>query len=56
MVDIILILLGIIIFVGGLYFLIKDNKDMQSRNIYIITTLVGAVIIAYMLVKILFLK
>lgn len=49
--NIIILLVGLLIFGGGLYYLLKERVDRQSRNIYGITTVVGAVIIIAVVVK-----
>lgn len=35
---------GLAILGGGLYYLVKDKEDRESRKIYLITALVGAAI------------
>lgn len=37
-------LIGLLIFGCGLYYLVKEKEDKESRTIYTITTIVGAVI------------
>lgn len=44
MIKIIGALIGLLIFGCGLYYLIKEKEDKESRTIYTITTIVGAVI------------
>ena len=42
---IIALIAGLAILIGGLYYFIKDKEDSESRKIYLITVLVGAVIL-----------
>ncbi len=38
------ILIGIIIFIGGMYYYIKEKSDIESRKIYGIASVIGIVI------------
>lgn len=51
--NIVGLLIGILIAIAGIYYLIKETDDKESRRIYGITTAVGAVIMVVMIVKIL---
>lgn len=44
MIKIIGLLIGLLIFGFGIYYLIKEKNDKESRKIYTVTTVVGAVI------------
>ena len=52
MITILALLVGLFILGGGIYFLAKEKADRESRTIYLITTLVGAVIVLGDVVKI----
>lgn len=52
--NVIGIIIGILIFCAGIYYLGKEKDDFESRKIYGITTAIGAVIVLFMLVKIIF--
>lgn len=51
MVTIVGLVIGILLLVGGLYYLIKEKEDKESRNIYMIAILIGIVITAVCVVK-----
>ena len=51
MITILALLVGLFILGGGIYFLAKEKADRESRKIYLITTLVGAVIVLGDVVK-----
>ena len=44
--------IGLMILGAGIYYLVKEKEDRESRKIYSITTVVGAVITIFMVVKI----
>ena len=44
MIKIIGLLIGLLIFGFGLYYLVKEKDDKESRTIYTVTMVVGAVI------------
>ncbi|OPX92559.1 MAG: hypothetical protein A4E53_00424 [Pelotomaculum sp. PtaB.Bin104] len=46
------LLVGIAILGAGLYYLIKEKDDKESRKIYSIVSIVGAVILIGIIVKI----
>lgn len=43
--TIFLIIIGIAIFVGGLYYLLKEKKDPEARKIYTVVTVIGIAIL-----------
>ncbi|MDO4315002.1 MAG: hypothetical protein Q4C45_04440 [Oscillospiraceae bacterium] len=49
--SIIILLVGLLILGGGLYYLVKAPADQESRRIYGITAAVGAVIVIAAVVK-----
>lgn len=51
MVTVIGLIVGILILAGGLFYLIKEKEDKESRNIYLIATLIGAVITVVCVIK-----
>lgn len=53
MIKIIGLLIGLLIFGFGLYYLVKEKEDRESRTIYTITCIVGAVIVIGVLVLLL---
>ncbi len=52
-ISIIGIIIGALIAVFGLYYLVKEREDPESKKIYGIITAVGAVIFVAMLIKLL---
>ena len=44
MIKIIGLLIGLLIWGFGLYYLMKEKNDKESRTIYTVTTVIGAVI------------
>lgn len=50
-ITIIALLIGILIFGAGIYYLMKDKDDAESRKIYTITTIIGAVIVIGVIIK-----
>lgn len=44
MANVIGLIIGILVLIGGLFYLIKEKEDMESRKIYLVVTLIGAVI------------
>jgi len=53
-ISIIGMLIGIMVVVFGLYYLIKERDDSESRKIYSIISGIGGVVFIAMLVKLLF--
>lgn len=49
--NIIALIIGVMIFGAGIYYLIKEKDDRESKKIYAITTAAGAVIIAGFIIK-----
>ncbi|MCC8025520.1 MAG: LPXTG cell wall anchor domain-containing protein [Clostridium sp.] len=45
------LVVGLMILGGGLFYFIKEKKDKESRKIYLITTLIGAVIVIGVVIK-----
>lgn len=52
--NVIGLIIGIMILGAGIYYLVKEKNDKESKKIYAITTVVGAVIVVFVLVKWLF--
>lgn len=50
--NIVAFLVGLLIFGGSIYYLIKENKDTESRKIYGCISLIGIIIVVIMLIKI----
>lgn len=53
-ISIIGMLIGIMVVVFGLYYLIKERDDSESRKIYSIISGIGGVVFIAMLVKLIF--
>lgn len=51
-ITIALLIIGIMVLAGGLYYLIKEKHDKESRGIYTVTTVIGAVIVIGTVIKI----
>lgn len=49
--NIIGIIIGIAVCIGGVYYLVKEKNDTESKKIYLIFTLIGALILIGMLIK-----
>lgn len=52
MVERIAVVIGVMLIAAGAYYRIKERHDRESRNIYSITLVIGAVITVGALVKI----
>ena len=50
--EIIALIIGIMMFLGGIYYLIKEKNDIESRKIYLIASFVGLVITLAAVIKI----
>ena len=50
--NVIALIIGLLIFSGGLYYLVKEKNDRESKKIYGIATAVGALIASGFIVKI----
>lgn len=51
-ITIALLIIGIMVLAGGLYYLIKEKHDKESRGIYTVTTVISAVIVIGAVIKI----
>lgn len=49
--NIIGILIGMLIICFGIYYLIKEKNDIESKKIYTITSVVGIIILVVMVIK-----
>lgn len=49
------ILIGISVIIGGIYYLVKEKGDKESRKIYSVVTAIGTLILIGMIIKILIL-
>ena len=49
--NIIGFVIGILILIAGIYYLVKEKADKESRKIYGITTATGAVVTVFVIVK-----
>ena len=49
--NIVGLFIGVAVLCGGLYYLVKEKKDKQSRKIYSIFSGIGAAIIIFMIIK-----
>ncbi len=47
-----LLVIGVLILCGGLYYLFRETQDIEARKIYIWTSLVGAALTVGVVVKI----
>lgn len=47
-----LLMIGIMVLIGGVYFLIREKADPESRKIYLITIAAGIIIIIGVIAKI----
>lgn len=52
LVKVIALLIGILIMGAGIYYLMTEKNDKDSKKIYMITTIVGLVIIVIDFIKI----
>lgn len=51
-VEIIILVIGIAILAAGLYYWVKEKTDLESKKIYSIVSIIGAVIIIAAVFKI----
>ena len=51
--TIVALVVGLAVLCGGVYYFIKEKNDRESRKIYGVVTAAGAVIIAFVVVRIL---
>lgn len=49
-----LLIIGVMVLIGGIYFLVKEKDDPESRKIYLITIIGGIIIILGVILKIAF--
>lgn len=49
--NIIALLVGLLIFGAGIYYLLKEKEDSESKKIYGVTIAVGVVIVMGILIK-----
>ncbi len=43
----IFMIIGIMLFIGGIYYMIKDKNDSESKKIYLTVLVIGIVIAAF---------
>ena len=48
------IIIGLLVLAAGIYFLVKEKADPESKKIYTIVTVIGAVIIVAALLMLVF--
>ena len=48
------IIIGLLVLAAGIYFLVKEKADLESKKIYTIVTVIGAVIIVAALLMLIF--
>ncbi len=41
-----MLLIGVSVLLGGVYYLVKERNDKESKNIYTITIIAGIILIA----------
>ena len=51
-ITIVFLIAGAAIFIGGLYYMLKERHDAQSKKIYVATSLIGAAVTAATVLKI----
>lgn len=51
-VEIIAVVIGMMLVCAGVYYLIKEKNDVESKKIYTVTLLIGVLIIIGALIKI----
>ncbi len=49
--NIIGFLIGLMIVIAGIYYLIKEKDDKESKKIYSIITIIGLVITVFVIIK-----
>ena len=54
MITIIGLLIGILVFGAGLYYLFKDKEDKEAKKIYTVTAVIGLIIAVVAVLRILF--
>ncbi len=53
-ISIIGIIIGVMILGTGIYYLAKEKHDSESKKIYTITSVIGAVLVIAMILKLIF--
>lgn len=53
--NIVGILIGISVIIGGIYYLVKEKDDTESKKIYSAVTAIGALILIGVIIKMLIL-
>lgn len=53
--NIIGLIIGIMILAAGIYYLVKEKEDKESKKIYSITSGIGAIIVISLILKMVFL-
>ncbi|MDO4302151.1 MAG: hypothetical protein Q4D26_12295 [Clostridia bacterium] len=51
--NIIGLIIGVMIFAAGIYYFLREKEDNESRKIYSITTVIGALILVFMIIRLL---
>lgn len=51
-ISLVLLAVGLAVFGGGLYYLVKEKEDPESRKIYTVATAIGALITIGVIIKI----
>lgn len=51
--NVIALIIGLLILIAGIYYLAKEKQDAESRKIYSITIIVGVIVTAFGLIRIL---
>lgn len=49
--NIIGLIIGVLILGAGIYYLSKEKEDKEARKIYTITTVIGVVITAFIVIR-----
>ena len=49
--NIVGLIIGVLLAIAGIYYLSKEKDDADSRKIYMITTIIGVVVIAFILIR-----
>ena len=49
--NVIGLLIGIAVLLAGIFYMVKEKNDPESRKIYMITAAIGAVITVYMIFR-----
>lgn len=49
--TVVILIIGALIFGAGLYYLVREKNDLESKKIYSVITLVGAVMVIGTILK-----